>query len=162
MPANDEYVIEILKDVGLLTKEQGDDLAGRTGGLHMVDSLIKEGTVSAEDVYRSLAVQNGMDFIDLAHTTPSPEVIAALTPEIARRYKTVPVSEHDGSLVLAIADPMDFEAFDSLGFLLRRPVEFVCAVPSQITEKLDRLYPLGLEELGKGASGEIEVEEHKR
>jgi len=159
MPANDEYVIEILKDVGLLTKEQGDDLAGRTGGLHMVDSLIKEGTVSAEDVYRSLAVQNGMDFIDLAHTTPSPEVIAALTPEIARRYKTVPVSEHDGSLVLAIADPMDFEAFDSLGFLLRRPVEFVCAVPSQITEKLDRLYPLGLEELGKGASGEIEVEE---
>ncbi len=158
MPANDEYVIEILKDVGLLTAAQADDLAGRTGGLHMVETLIKEGTVSAEDVYRSLAVQNGMDFVDLAHMTPSPGVIEALTPEIARRYRTIPVSEHDGSLVLAIADPMDFEAFDSLGFLLKRPVEFVCAVPSQITEKLDRLYPLGLEELGKGGA-EIEVEE---
>jgi type II secretion system protein E len=159
MPANDEYVIEILKDVGLLKREQADDLAGRTGGLHMVETLIREGTVSAEDVYRSMAVQNGMDFVDLAHATPTPEVVALLTPELARRYKTVPVSEHDGAVVLAIADPMDFEAFDSLGFLLKRPVEFVCAVPDQITEKIERLYPLGLEELGKAANAEIEVEE---
>ena len=47
MPANDEYVIEILKDVGLMSQEQADELAGRTGGLHMVETLIKEGTVSA-------------------------------------------------------------------------------------------------------------------
>jgi type II secretion system protein E len=149
MPANDEYVIEILKDVGLMTQEQAHDLAGRTGGLHMVETLIKEGTVSAEDVARTLASQNGMDFVDLSLVTPSPELINHLTPEIARRYKTVPVSEHDGSLVLAIADPMDFEAFDSLGFLLKRPVEFVCAVPAQIKDKLDRLYPMGLEELSQ-------------
>jgi type II secretory ATPase GspE/PulE/Tfp pilus assembly ATPase PilB-like protein len=50
-------------------------------------------------------------------------------------------------LVLAIADPMDFEAFDGLGFLLKRPVEFVCAIPAQITEKIERLYPAGLEDL---------------
>jgi type IV pilus assembly protein PilB len=149
MPANDEYVIEILKDVGLLSLEQANDLAGRTGGLHMVSTLIQEGTVSAEDVARTLASQNGMDFVDLSQVTPSPELIGLLTPETARRYKTVPVSEHDGSLVLAIADPMDFEAFDSLGFLLKRPVEFVCAVPAQIADKLERLYPQGLEELGK-------------
>ena len=156
MPANDEYVIEILKDVGLMTQDQAHDLAGRTGGLHMVETLIKEGTVSAEDVARTLASQNGMDFVDLSLVTPSPELINHLTPEIARRYKTVPVSEHDGSLVLAIADPMDFEAFDSLGFLLKRPVEFVCAVPAQIKDKLDRLYPMGLEKLGQAVVTEEE------
>jgi type II secretion system protein E len=149
MPANDEYVMEILKDVGLITQEQAHDLAGRTGGLHMVETLIKEGIVSAEDVARTLASQNGMDFVDLSVISPSPDLINQLTPEIARRYKTVPVSEHDGSLVLAISDPMDFEAFDSLGFLLKRPVDFVCAVPSQIRDKLDRLYPMGFEELGQ-------------
>jgi len=159
MPANDEYVIEILKDVGLMTKEQADDIAQRTGGLHMVDSIIREGIVSAEDVSRTMASQNGMDFVDLSQITPSPDLIGLLTPETARRYKTVPISEHDGSLVLAIADPMDFEAFDSLGFLLKRPVEFVCATPAQIAEKVDRLYPLGLEELGK-AVGITEDEEN--
>jgi len=156
MPANDEYVIEILKDVGLMSQEQAHDLAGRTGGLNMVETLIKEGIVSAEDVARTLASQNGMDFVDLALVTPSPELVNLLSPETARRYKTVPVSEHDGSLVLAIADPMDFEAFDSIGFLLERPVEFVCAVPSQIKDKLDRLYPQGLEELGNVAITEEE------
>ena len=158
MPANDDYVIEILKDVGLVTQEQVEELSGRTGGLHLVENLVKEGVVSAEDITRTLASQNGMDYIDLAHVTPSPELIGLLTPEIARRYKTVPVSEHDGSLVMAVADPMDFEAFDSIGFLLKRPVEFICAVPSQITEKLERLYPLGFEELAQ-AAGNVEVEE---
>jgi type II secretion system protein E len=158
MPANDEYVIEILKDVGLMSQEQADELAGRTGGLHMVETLIKEGTVSAEDVARTLASQNGMDFVDLSLVTPSPELVGLLSPENARRYKTVPVSEHDGSLVLAIADPMDLEAFDSIGFLLKRPVEFVCAVPAQINDKLDRLYPQGLEELGKAVVTEEEEE----
>lgn len=158
MPANDEYVIEILKDVGLVTQEQVEELSGRTGGLHLVDNLVKEGIVSAEDIARTLASQNGMDYIDLAQVTPSPDLIALLTPETARRYKTVPVSEHDGSVVLAVADPMDFEAFDSIGFILKRPVEFVCAVPAQIHEKLERLYPLGFEELGQPA-GSVEVEE---
>ncbi len=139
-----------------MSQEQAHDLAGRTGGLNMVETLIKEGIVSAEDVARTLASQNGMDFVDLALVTPSPELVNLLSPETARRYKTVPVSEHDGSLVLAIADPMDFEAFDSIGFLLERPVEFVCAVPSQIKDKLDRLYPLGLEELGNVAITEEE------
>ena len=152
MPANDEYVIEILKDVGLITQEQVENLSARTGGLHLVETLVKEGTVRPEDIARTLASQNGMDFVDLTQVTPPPELVALLTPETARRYKTVPVSEHDGSLVLAIADPMDFEAFDSLGFLLKRPVEFVCAVPALIIEKLDRLYPLGLEELGRSVT----------
>jgi len=158
MPANDEYVIEILKDVGLVTQEQLEELGGRTGGLHLVENLVKEGIVSAEDVARTLASQNGMDYIDLAHVTPNPELVRLLTPELARRYKTIPISDHDGSLVLAVADPMDFEAFDSIGFILKRPVEFVCAIPSQISEKIERLYPLGLEEIGK-AVGTIEVEE---
>jgi len=158
MPANDEYVIEILKDVGLVTQEQLEELGGRTGGLHLVENLVKEGIVSAEDVARTLASQNGMDYIDLAHVTPNPELVRLLTPELARRYKTIPISEHDGSLVLAVADPMDFEAFDSIGFILKRPVEFVCAIPSQISEKIERLYPLGLEEIGK-AVGTIEVDE---
>jgi type II secretory ATPase GspE/PulE/Tfp pilus assembly ATPase PilB-like protein len=147
MPANDDYVIEILKDVGLLTQEQADDIAARTGGVNMVETMIEEGIVSSEDISRTLAAHNGMDFVDLSRTTPSPDVVSLVSADLARRYKTVPLHEHEGSLVLAISDPMDFEAFDSIGFLLKRPVEFVCATPKQIADKLDRLYPLELQAL---------------
>lgn len=156
MPANDEYIIEILKDVGLVTQEQIDDVGSRSGGLHLVENLIREKVVTPEDVARTLASQNGMDFVDLHQVTPTPDLVGLLAPETARRYRTIPVAEQDGSLVLAISDPMDFDAFDSIGFLLKRPVEFVCAVPEQIMEKLDILYPLGIEEAPKE---EIEVEE---
>jgi type II secretory ATPase GspE/PulE/Tfp pilus assembly ATPase PilB-like protein len=142
MPANDDYVIEILKDVGLLTQPQAEDVINRTAGVNMVETLIREGTISSEDVSRTLASQNGMDFVDLSKITPNPDLIGTISTEMARRYKTVPVHEQEGTLVLAIADPMDFEAFDSLGFVLKRPVEFVCATPEQIASKLDQLYPL--------------------
>ena len=142
MPANDDYVIEILKDVGLLTQPQAEDVINRTAGVNMVETLIREGTISSEDVSRTLASQNGMDFVDLSKITPNPDLIDTISTEMARRYKTVPVHEQEGTLVLAIADPMDFEAFDSLGFVLKRPVEFVCATPEQIASKLDQLYPL--------------------
>ena len=142
MPANDDYVIEILKDVGLLTQPQAEDVINRTAGVNMVETLIREGTISSEDVSRTLASQNGMDFVDLSKITPNPDLIDTISTEMARRYKTVPVHEQEGTLVLAIADPMDFEAFDSLGFVLKRPVEFVCATPEQIAAKLDQLYPL--------------------
>ena len=142
MPANDDYVIEILKDVGLLTHPQAEDVINRTAGVNMVETLIREGTISSEDVSRTLASQNGMDFVDLSKITPNPDLIDTISTEMARRYKTVPVHEQEGTLVLAIADPMDFEAFDSLGFVLKRPVEFVCATPEQIAAKLDQLYPL--------------------
>ncbi|MEI6322883.1 MAG: ATPase, T2SS/T4P/T4SS family [bacterium] len=158
MPANDDYVIEILKDVGLLTQTQVEDVMTRTGGVNMVDTLIREGIVSSENISRTLASQNGMDFVDLSKITPNPDLIRMISTETARRYKTVPVHEADGSLVLAIADPMDFEAFDSLGFLLKRPVEFVCATPAQIAEKIDRLYPAELEGI-VGITAEAEEEE---
>ena len=159
MPANEDYIIEILKDVGLLTQEQIEEVRGKTAGLHMVETLIREKIVSEEDVAKTLAAQNGIDFIDLAHVTPSPDLVGLLSPENARRYKAIPVTERDGSLVLAIADPMDFETFDSLGFLLKRPVEFVCAVPHLIDEKLEMLYPAGMDEEGNESSG-VEVDEN--
>ncbi len=152
MPANDEYLTEILKEAGLITQEQVDWAIGQSGGLHVIDTLISGQVLRAEDVAKTLAAQNGMEFIDLAHVTPTPDVAEMLTPEAARRYKAVPVAERDGSLIIAVADPMDFEAFDSLGFLLKRPVEFVCGVPGEIAEKIERLYPLGLEESGEGVT----------
>ena len=156
MPANDEYLIEILKGAGLLTEEQVQAAMAKSGGLHVIEALINDEIVSEADVYGTLASQNGMDFVDLSRVTPSQDLANLLSPENARRYKTIPISEHDGSIVLAVADPMDFEAFDSIGFLLKRPVEFVCASPLQIADKLETLYPAGLENTGNKLAG-VEV-----
>ena len=152
MPASDEYLLEILSESGLISREQAADAAARTGGLHVIDTLVREGAVTRADVARTLAAQNGMEFIDLAQDPPQAELISLLEPDMARRYKAIPVREHDGSIVVAIADPLDFEVFDGINFLLKRPVEFVCATPEQIEEKLGGLYPEGLEAPSGGSA----------
>ena len=63
---------------------------------------------------RTLASQNGMEFIDLGTVAPPPGVLQALDADIARRYRAVPVALRDGTLVVAIGDPMDMETADAL------------------------------------------------
>ena len=66
-----------------------------------------------------------MEFIDLGTVAPPPGVLQALDADIARRYRAVPVALRDGTLVVAIGDPMDMETADALSFVLNREIEFV-------------------------------------
>src|SRR5256885_11470979 len=60
--------------------------------------------------------------------------------EVARRYKVVPIALLDSSLMVAIGDPLNFDTFDNLNFLLKRDVEFVCSTPAQIKTALIKYY----------------------
>jgi type IV-A pilus assembly ATPase PilB len=138
---NNDYVIEILRDTGLVTRSQLEHATAEiTDKISVVDRLIEHGVVSLEDVTRALAAQANMDFVDLSQLAISNEVIALITPEVARRYKVVPVAQVDSGLMVAIGDPLDFDTFDSIGYLLKQHVEFVCATPAQIKTALHKYY----------------------
>ena len=142
MTTNEDYVIEILLDAALVTKSQverakADAAKGRHG---VIQTLIDQGALTQEDVTRSLAAHSSMDFVDLSQMTVSPEVIATITGELARRFKVIPIAQVDSGLMVAIGDPLNYETFDTLSFLLKRPVEFVCATPQQIQSGLIKYY----------------------
>jgi len=138
---NEDFVIEVLKDVGLLSKAQVDEARDAAGAGSVVDSLIQQGVLTQEDVSRTLAAQNGMEFIDIDASLPSPDLLANMTSDQARRYKALPVQDRDGTLIIAISDPMDMQAMDDLSFVLNRDVEFVTSTPSSIAKALDQFYP---------------------
>ena len=141
MANNEDYAIEILLDTGIITASQltrAREDSGEGGGT--IDALIKNGIVTREDVTRSLAAHANMDFVDLSQMTISHDVIATVSFELARRYKVVPIAQLDSSLLVAIGDPLNFDTFDSLSFLLKRDVEFVCASPDSINAALLKYY----------------------
>ena len=141
MQKNDDYVLEILRDTGLVTRSQLERAkAEGTETISVVDRLIEHGVVSLEDVTRALAAQANMDFVDLSQLAIPAEVILAIPPDIARRYKVVPVAHTDSGFMVAIGDPLDFDTFDSIGYLLKQHVEFVCATPAQIKTALHKYY----------------------
>ncbi|MEO5798455.1 MAG: ATPase, T2SS/T4P/T4SS family [Gemmatimonadales bacterium] len=66
---------------------------------------------------------------------------AAVLPETAaRKYHVVALSLDEKTVRLATADPNDFSAEQSLGFLTGRDVKMEVASPSAIAEKLDECY----------------------
>jgi type II secretion system protein E len=141
VPLNDDYIIDILIEAGLLTRSQVDETrANAPEGTAVSDALVQANLLSHEDISRTLAANGGMDFVDLNAITVPPNVTEILSAEDARRYNAVPIYANDTSVTIAVDDPMAFETFDSLGFLLKREVEFVCTTPEQLDQALGQYY----------------------
>src|SRR5437588_5293821 len=138
---NEEYVLKVLQDVGLVSLKQIDKARTRLDGKNnVVDLLIKDGAVTESDVSRSLAAQAHMDWIDLSSMVILPAIIKQIRAEDARRFKVIPVAFGETGLVVAVSDPLDIDTIDSLGFLLQRELELVCSSPEKIREALIKYY----------------------
>lgn len=142
MTANDDYIIEILKDVGLIKPEQIEAAKAAAGGRHqsILDVLVEQGIISKLEVLKTVAMQLGMDVIVLADHEIPQEVIQQVPAAIARRYKVVPVFNSENTLSVALSDPLNIETLDSLRYLLKRNVDGVVAADEEISEALDKYY----------------------
>ena len=133
MPHNEDYVVKVLQEVGLVTRKQVDGARARLNGANsIVDLLVKDGVLSEADVSRTLAAQAHMDWIDISSMVIPPDVIKQIRAEDARRFKVIPVAFGETGLVVAVSDPLDIDTIDSLSFLLQREIESVCASPEKI------------------------------
>ncbi len=141
MTANDDYILDILRDVGLVKPDQIKD-ARAAADAHQtaLDVLIAKEVLAKVDVLKTVAMQLGMDVISLADQEISQEVIQQVPVQIARRYKVIPVVETDAALTVALSDPLNIEILDSLRYLLKRNVEAVVALDEEIAGALDKYY----------------------
>lgn len=143
MTANDEYIVEILQSVGLISHAQGTEALqlAQSQDKAVVDILADNKVASKSDILKSLANQFGMEFISLSGHDIEQEVIDLVPGEVARRYKILPVYRSENSITVALSDPLDVETLDSLRYVLRCSVEGVVAVPEEIEVALSHYYP---------------------
>ncbi len=141
MTSNDDYVMEVLQEEGLVSSEQLAE-AQRIMPLHrsVVDALIASKILSFEDVLSVLSSRFGMEMISLVNLHIPPEAIVSVPVDVARKYKIMPVSKHGNVLTVAIGDPLEVDTLDSLRYLLKCEIEGVVAPPAEIAVALDRFY----------------------
>ena len=144
MARDTEYILELLVEYGMVTREQvaraREEAEASGGTLDPVECLKKDGSVREQDLLAMLAQQYGMEVLDLNSYEIPPEILECLTPEVASRYKVVPVMKHDDVLTIAMSDPTDMETLDALRYLLGTEVDAMVASKSQIDAILDRHY----------------------
>lgn len=152
MYSNEDYLLELLTEAGLVTAEEIESVRGQLKGRESaVERLIGGGRVSEEQVAQVCAQSSSMDYIDLAHTPIPPDVFEAMDDETAKRFKAVPVADDGTYLTVAVSDPLDFETLDSLPHVLGREINAVCATASAIQQVIHQNYGGDIEE-GAGAS----------
>ncbi len=118
-----------------------DEGAGK--GLSLVDALVQSGCATQEAVYRALA-----EFCELRFVVPSrmevPEAIVAHVPaRYVTHYNFVPLQDRNGTIVIAISDPLNHQLLDDIRLVLKRRVEPVVATPEEITRAIKALYGVG-------------------
>ncbi len=142
MTSNDDYILEILENVGLVSREQA--VAARQIAAQedepVMDVLAREGAVSKLDMLKALAGQFGMETITLTGLDIPREVLDMVPGDVAQRYKVVPVFKHENVLTVALGDPLDVDTLDGLRYVLKCNVEGVVAPPEEIEKAIANYY----------------------
>lgn len=143
MTSNDDYVLQILLENQMLTEEDAQEAASKvTGdGSTTVDILIKTEVLTEEEILGILAQTFGMEFVDISQVEFSNEIRELLSGDLAKKFRAIPLYESGNTLVVAMADPMNFETLDGLRYALNRDVEGVVAPLKQIYTAIGLLYP---------------------
>ena len=140
--AKDDYLIDTLRDLGLLTDSQIDEARpdAESAGEGLLDTLVKRGTLDSRAVVTAKATYFGVEAVDLAGMRLADDVIAAVPRTVARKYNAIPVAVTDGTVVVAIADPSDIESLDGLAVSLGKAVEHRVATEGDIQGALGKYY----------------------
>lgn len=129
-------------------------------GLSLQEALTRQGAVDEGTLYRALAKQHGIPFVDLDKGRISQEVLDRVAAEIVHEQELLPLMERNGKLVVAIDDPLKTIVADSLGFMLGGEVACALATPKALRAAISRNYGdrLTVKDAGALASGEGDEE----
>ncbi|NCC60750.1 MAG: type II/IV secretion system protein, partial [Verrucomicrobiae bacterium] len=97
MATKDDFLIDLLVDMGQVTQEQLDgarEMAGLSGE-GVVDTLVKQGVLQPIDVTRASATYFGAEMVELTGMRLSDDIIALLPRHLAKKYNVVPIGKND-------------------------------------------------------------------
>ena len=124
----------------MVTRAQVENARANVGPDGLLSTLVHNGVVTEDDVARTLAAQNSMEFVDLENTQVDRKLIDLLDADDARRYQAIPIGMRDGILIIALSDPMAMHNMDGLTYKLRREIEFVCSTHEAVKKLITKYY----------------------
>lgn len=135
-------VITTLADQGVIPAEQSDELlhALLESGRAPEDFLVGEGHVDEHTFYQTIANSVGANYIDLTGFELESSLRDKIPVGLARLHRALPVAEIDGTLYLALSDPLDTERVSELRFALSQPVQISVASVPRIEELITQYY----------------------
>ncbi len=135
---------KLLKEQGLVTEEQivfSLHEQKATGEL-MGACLMRLGILTDSDLAQVLAAQSGHVFVDLRTFTPNQELLAKVPYRIAKQFQFLVLSEDEGVLHIAVADPFSTVASEHAYRTTGQQVEVYVGGEMELQKLIERFYYL--------------------
>jgi type IV pilus assembly protein PilB len=141
-------LLSLVREQGLIDDLQYEEVASelKRSGAPVVQLLQDFGIMKLDDILHVVATNLGTEVVSLRGREFSPDLLKTIPANVARMYHCMPVALKNGTLQVALADPLDPAHADEVGFASKRDVQVVVADPAEIEKAVDRHY--GQEEAG--------------
>jgi type IV pilus assembly protein PilB len=147
---------DVIVDLGFVEQGVMDEAIARAddAGLLPERLLVKDGTLTEDQLARAVAERFGLDHLDLGIYRVDPDAAKLVTPAAARRYQAVPVAfAGDRTLLVAMSDPANVLAQDDIATMTLLEVRPAVASPPDIEALVDRMED---PDFGNGATAPVE------
>ncbi|MBN1445321.1 MAG: Flp pilus assembly complex ATPase component TadA [Candidatus Omnitrophica bacterium] len=134
---------QILLDRGVITLEQLEDALIRQAAekKFLGEILVGSKVVTNEQILECLTEQKKADFVNLENFKGIKQDAVKLIPEnIARKYNVLAIALENERLVVAMSDPADIMAIDTVRRMTNSRIKVVKAEESQIKQYLEKHY----------------------
>lgn len=134
---------DLLVEEGIITEEQVAQalVAQKSTGRKLGDTLIELGFLSEQQMLSFLSQQLAIPLIDLSRANIDVEAVQLLPEVHARHLRALVIGRQGDTLRIAMSDPADLFAQESLlGQLGDYALEFVVAPERQLVDGFDRYY----------------------
>ncbi len=134
---------EILVGEKLATQEQIEDALEEQKnkkGVPLGQILIEKKIVSTAEIQQSLAKKLGIPFVHLAEFEIGQAEIDIVPYSIVEQHVVIPVHLYKDKLIVALENPMNWEALDELRFTTNKYIEPVMATEEDIRKAIVMYY----------------------
>jgi len=134
---------EFLASKGLLTTQKLSEALKeqRAHGGRLGEVLLRLKMLNEEDIASALAEYLSLECHSIDNVSGIDMNIARLLPEsVATRFCLVAIGEVDNKVIVAMADPLDVIAIDTITLKIKRQIKVVLASPREIRQAIEVIY----------------------
>jgi general secretion pathway protein E len=137
------YLGEILVRRGIVPAERLAPLYDtvRERGQPLTDLIVSSNLADEASIAKALAEECGLGFLPRIDIEAVPLELASRLPiTYAKQHKVLPLTEHEGVVYCAVADPFDTIAIDDVRAVFGMPVEVAVATSEVVLNAINRIW----------------------
>ena len=135
-------LLALVREQGMLDDLQYEDVVAevKRNGTPITQVLQDFGILKLADILQIQAHALGTEVVSLRDQEIPAETLGLIPVKVAQMYQCIPVGVKDGSVQIALAEPLDPGKADEIHFAIKRDVQIVIADPAEIIKAIERFY----------------------